>query len=138
MKNNKAKHSGMSLVLSPADIQNQLIESMRTSALMFAAGLLEEDVQSLCGDRFARKTPAHCHRAGSEQGYVYVRGGKVPIRKPRVRKGGKEVLLPSYESMKGQDLLGESIEHKMIKGVYTRNYDEVIEGFTERFGAAKK
>jgi len=79
------------------DPQELLLRKLLPSAVRAFFTELEEEVQSLCGERYRHGCGAS--RWGSEGGSVYLGGHKVAIERPRVRDVGtnREVQLASYE-----------------------------------------
>lgn len=122
---------------SSEDIQELLISRMRLAALELATNLLEDEVKSLCGDKYSRGLDNL--RAGSDSGRVVINGQKVAVSKPRVRSRGKneEVHLDSYAKLRDQDLLDSSISKKMLHGVSCRNYEGVIKEYSDSTGISK-
>ena len=137
MKKNTQKSRGLSLVLSPEEVRDQLLSKARCAALESASCLIEDEVKRLCGNPFEHKKDILCHRGGHQQGYLQLQGGKYHISKPRVRNGDGEVNLVSYQSLKDGELLDETMLGKMINGVSTRKYEDVIDGYAERFNIKK-
>lgn len=137
MKKSTCKPTNLSLVFSAEQVHDQLIDHARFAAIEFATGLIKDEVKRLCGEPFSHKEGLQCHRGGSQQGYVSIQGGKYHFNKPRVRNKNGEVLLTSYESLKGEDLLDEKMLGKMLGGVSTRKYDEIIDGYSERYNVSK-
>lgn len=90
--------------------------------------MFEEDVAELCGPRYAHVPVAGAaYRWGRQPGQAVLGGQKVVIDKPRVRRNGKEVSLPTYEDLKREDPLNErSLEHMAI-GVSTRKYGRSLD-----------
>ena len=64
-------------------------------------------------------------------------GARYRIRRPRVRQANREVALPTLAKLQAQDLLDEQMRHRMVLGVSTRNYKQVIGGYTEKLGVAR-
>ena len=64
-------------------------------------------------------------------------GARYRIRRPRVRQANREVALPTLAQLQAQDLLDEQMRHRMVLGVSTRNYKQVIDGYTEKLGVAR-
>lgn len=125
-------------LLSAENLQQMLVERSRTAALALGVELLEQDVQALCGGRYARKHEAQlCHRGGSEESSVILDGARYPIRRPRVRGALGEVELPSLKKLRDQDLLDSQIQERMIRGVSTRNYDPVVSAYAKKLGVSK-
>ena len=104
-KTNFTNVSQLSLSLSSIDVQELLMSRAKNAVLSTAVELMEQDMERLCGARFARKGDDDlCHRGGSERTSLMVDGAKHEIRRPRARKDGEEVELPSLEKMRDQDL----------------------------------
>jgi putative transposase len=123
--------------LSSIDVQALLMERAKNAVLSTAVELMEQDMQRLCGAPFARKREGLCHRGGSDWTSLMVDGAKLPVARPRARKGGQEVDLPSLAKMRDQELLDQQMLGRIVRGVSTRNYEGVINGFAEKTGVAK-
>jgi putative transposase len=124
--------------LSSIDVQKMLLDRAKNSVLAAAIDLMEQDMEILCGSRFRRKADdGLCHRGGSEWTSLMLDGAKYPLRRPRARKDGEEVELPSLKKMRDQDLLDRQMLSRIVRGVSTRNYSEVISGFSEKTGVAR-
>lgn len=139
MKNTRINSvSQLQRELSSIDVQRLLLERAKNAVLATAVELMEQDMQQLCGVPFARKSSdGLCHRGGSDMTSLMVDGAKVPVGRPRARRNGKEVELPSLEKMRDQDLLDSQMLQRIMRGVSTRNYEGVINGFAEKTGVAK-
>jgi putative transposase len=127
-----------SIVTDPADqIREMVHQQVRGAALSLVQGLLMEDVEALCGKVFSRKgLEGHC-RGGSDPGSVILQGQRIAVKKPRVKKAGKEVELQTYAALQGYDLLQERIVNHMVNGVSTRDYDELLEEVSGGLGLKK-
>ena len=137
-RTNNQAISQLSNEISSLDIQAMFLERAKNAILATAVELMEQDMARLCGEKFSRKSEEDfCHRGGSEQTSLMVDGAKVSVRKPRARKDGKEVDLPSLTKMRDQDLLDKQMQDRVMRGVSTRNYAEVINGFSEKTGISK-
>lgn len=139
MKNtNFGSISQLQRELSSIDVQSLLLERAKSAVLATAVELMEQDMERLCGRAFARKSDRDlCHRGGSDWTSLMVDGGKLPVQRPRARKNGKEIELPSLTKMRDQDLLDRQMLTRIVSGVSTRNYAGVINGFAEKTGVAK-
>jgi len=102
-----------------------------------AVALLEQDAEALCGQRYARKRAEQGYRGGHEQTSVVVEGAKYGIRRPRVRKNEQEVALPTLAKLQSQDLLDEQMRQRLVLGVSTRNYEQVINGYSAKLGVSR-
>ena len=123
--------------LSSIDVQEMLMARAKNAVLATAIELMSQDMERLCGKAFARKDDELCHRGGSEMTSLLVDGAKHAVRRPRARRNGEEVELPSLEKMRDQDLLDEQMLNRIVRGVSTRNYAGVINGFSEKTGVSK-
>lgn len=137
-KINNQSVSQLSDELSSIDIQAMLLEKAKNAILATAIELMEQDMARLCGEKFSRKSVNEfCHRGGSERTSLMVDGAKVSVRKPRARKAGKEIELPSLAKMRDQNLLDQQMQGRLMRSVSTRNYAEVIGGFAKKTGISK-
>jgi len=124
--------------LSSIDVQKLLMESAKNAVLETAIELMKQDMARLCGAPFARKSgDGLCHRGGSEMTSLMVDGAKQPVSRPRARRNGQEVELPSLAKMRDQELLDQQMLARIVRGVSTRNYEGVINGFADKTGIAK-
>lgn len=136
-KTNKIKPSQLEAVMSSVDVQTLLLDRAKEAVLSTAVELIEQDMIRLCGDPFARKKKGLCHRGGSEFTSLMVDGAKMSFRKPRARKNGREVDLPTLSALRDQDLLDQQMLDRLLRGVSTRNYGAVINGFSDKTGISK-
>ena len=67
-----------------------------------------------------------------------VGGQKIPLDRPRVRDTRKkEVPLGSYELIQRASLMEESVWKKIMHGLTTRRYSQIIEELEQAFGIKK-
>ncbi len=123
--------------LTPQDVQKLIADRAKSAALAFGVGLLEQDVEALCGLPYARKNDELCHRGGSEESSIVVDGVRYAIRRPRVRDGRGEVELPMLSKLRDRDLLDSQMLSRMVRGVSTRDYEDVIGGYADKLGVSK-
>ncbi len=77
----REEYSGLEL-----DSKVEMIRALIPLGLMHVEELLDEEVKSLAGERYARKEAAlRGRRHGSNPGTVGLGGQRVPVRVPRVR-----------------------------------------------------
>jgi putative transposase len=113
-------------------------ELIRQAGLQLMDLLMQEEVRELVGERSQRQPERTAHRWGSERGYCVVMGQKVPIQRPRVRtKDDKEIRLGSYELFHRGEPLTETVWEKLMLGLSTRKYGQVVREFTEAYGLEK-
>jgi putative transposase len=116
------------------------LETLATElGLVVALGLMEDEVTRLCGQRYQRQ-PQRLHtRYGHQQGVATLAGQKVSITRPRVRHadGGGEVPLEMYARLQSPDAMPSAVLRRMVRGVSTREYEQVIDLARDGFGVAK-
>ena len=87
------------------DAQAELQELVIASGLRVLEAMLEEDRAAVCGPRYAHQPARHAYRAGHAPSQVVLGGHKVAIRRPRVRRDGMEVPLPTAQAFTDADPL---------------------------------
>jgi transposase-like protein len=102
-----------------------------------AVALLEQDAEELCGERYECKRSGQGYSGGYEQTSVVVEAAKYEIRRPRVRKDNREVALPTLAKLQSRDLLDQQMRQRLVLGVSTRNYEQVINGYSEKLGVSR-
>src|SRR2546425_7661600 len=109
------------------DTRAELMELAVTSGLKVLTTMLEEDRTAICGPRYQHQVERQASRAGTVPSEVTLGGRKVGIRRPRVRRAGAEVPLPTFQLMASEDPLNRRIVEQMLVGVATRQYARSLE-----------
>jgi hypothetical protein len=109
------------------DARTELFELAVRSGLKVLETMLEEDRTALCGPRYAHMVERGASRAGTVSSEVVLGGRKVAVRRPRVRAGGQEVTLPTFQAMAAVDPLNRRVVEQMLVGVATRRYARSLE-----------
>ena len=111
-------------------------ELLRQLGKMFIEEVLEAEAGQIVGERSKPAADRQAYRWGSEQGYCVIDGQKVPIARPRVRSKmhNREIPLGSYELFQRASLLEENVWHKIMYGLTTRGYKQVVQQFSEAYG----
>ena len=109
------------------DAQAELQELVVASGLKVLAAMLEEDRVAVCGPRYAHQPARRASRAGHAPSEVVLGGRKVALRRPRVRRDGQEVALPSVQAFPNTDPLTRRVVEQMLIGVATRQYGRSLE-----------
>ena len=114
-------------------------ELVRQLGKMFIEEVLESEATQITGPKSKPLAKREAYRWGREKGYCIIDGQKVPIARPRIRSKAhnREIPLGSYELFQRASLLEESIWHKIMHGLTTRNYKEVIQQFSNAYGVDK-
>jgi transposase-like protein len=80
-------------------------------------------------------------RHGTQGGKVALGGQQVRVNKPRLRRkgGGKgaEVAIPAYTAMRDDESLRERLLSIVMRGVSTRNYEQVLPEVAQRCGVSR-
>jgi transposase-like protein len=107
--------------------------------LLVAGRFLEAEVTRLCGERYQRQPDRQHTRYGHQPGFVTLAGQKAKIPRPRVRQagGGAEVDLPLYQALQSPEAMPEAALKRLVRGVSTRNYEEVVDLARDAFGVKK-
>ena len=139
----KAAAREIQLPLDRDELLNLMQDSLETLAtelgLMVALGLMEDEVTRLCGRRYERQ-PERVHtRYGHQQGVATLAGQKVSITRPRVRQadGGGEMPLEMYARLQSPHAMPSAVLRRMVRGVSTREYEQLIDLARDGFGVAK-
>jgi transposase-like protein len=117
-------------------VHNLAVEISR----LVAVGLLEDEVEQLCGERYERNPNGRtATRYGGQRGWAVVAGQKVPLERPRVRRtdGSGEAPLEVYRLLQNPENLRASALRKIVHGVSARNYEQVIEQTRRGFGVKR-
>lgn len=89
--------------------------------------MLAQDAAAFCGVPYERHDGRRGHRWGTTRGPVAFHGGKVDVRRPRVRDpDGKEIVLPTWAAALHDDLLGKWALNLMLINVSTRRFRRAV------------
>ena len=107
------------------DSKVECIRALIPLGLLHVQEVLEEEVCSLAGARYARKTPELLgRRHGSNPGSVQLAGQRHPLRIPRVQhQHGGEIPLDTLEQLRGTGQVDELLLKRVLYGISCRNYE---------------
>jgi transposase-like protein len=123
----------------PLDTKLRLIQHHAKMARLLAEEILDEEVESLAGERYSRKGEGNPFRRwGSNSGSIRIDGEKVPIDVPRVRDtdAEEERSLESYQAMKSAEV-GPEMVKAILLGLSQGDYQEVASQFVDGFGLSQ-
>jgi Transposase, Mutator family. len=123
----------------PIDTKLRLIPHHAKMARLLAEEILDEEVESLAGERYSRKGDGNPFRRwGSNSGSIRIDGEKVPIEVPRVRdtEAEEERSLEGYQAMKGAEP-GPGLMKAILLGLSQGDYQEVASQFVDGFGLSQ-
>lgn len=109
------------------DTRAELMELAVASGLKVLHQMLEDDRTAICGPRYQHQVDRQASRAGTVASEVVLGGRKVQMCRPRVRAGGGEVALPTFQAFADTDPLNRRVVEQMLVGVATRQYGRSLE-----------
>lgn len=112
-------------------------ERLRKATLGLVLELYQQEVEELCGPSYSRKSDRGFYRGGSDPSSVLANGQRIEVRKPRVKKGEREVELQTHRALRDYDLLNDRVVNHMLKGVSSRDYDGLVEELEGGLGLKK-
>jgi putative transposase len=119
-------------------IQRGLMNLALVAFTQLAEEMMRWEVNTLAGPKNQSAAGRDNMRWGSQLGYCVVGGQKVPLERPRVRDvRNREVPLGSYEMLQQASLMEESVWHKILHGLTTRRYSEVVRELEQAYGIEK-
>jgi putative transposase len=107
------------------DVDSSFERFCLTAGIGAIEQMLCEDAQRLAGARHSRGDRVG-HRWGTTKGKIGFHGGKVDVRRPRVRSGGHEIALPSWRAAQAEDWLGRWAMNLMLINVSTRKLKRAV------------
>jgi putative transposase len=121
--------------------QTGLMKLALAAFTKLAEELMRWEADQLAGPKNQAEENRENTRWGSQAGYCVVAGQKVPLKRPRVRQvrdvRHNEVPLGSYEMLQQSSLLEDSVWHKIMRGLTTRRYGEVVRELEQAYGIEK-
>lgn len=123
---NKLAESGIDGQDQFLDSANELRAYLQSKAREALRAVIDEEVATLCGDRYRPHPEGAYYRAGSAESYVKVNGRHEPMTRPRVRRkkegsSSEEVTLTSWKLAQNQDAWEEAMMRATLSGVSTRS-----------------
>ncbi len=118
------------------DIKLGMIQELIPLGLKAVAEELQNEVKQIAGVKYSRGTDVA--RWGSQDGSVYLRDEKFPVKVPRVRNVEKneEVTLKSYQRLQNPFDDDENILKRLLHGLSTHKYHESSTLAAESFGVS--
>ena len=103
--------------------------------------VLQLSAQELAGPKQPGKARGDILWHGEQTGVVPLSNCKVRVRKPRLRrkgvKVGGEVEVPAYAALRTHSSLATKMLSILMRGVSTRNYEEVLPDMAETVGVSR-
>jgi len=109
----------------------EAVESfLRMAARTAFTAVLFQEVESLCGKAYQPAADSDYQRAGSAPGRYFFGTAEEPVRRPRVRKDGKEVRLKAYEAAQNREALHDAMLRAFMAGMPSREHKRMFKGTT--------
>ena len=109
------------------DVRSSFERFCLTAGVAALEQLLHEDAERLAGARHGRNPERAGRRWGATKGKIGFHGGKVGVRRPRLRSlAGQEIALPSWRAAQAEDWLGRWAMNLMLINVSTRKLRRAV------------
>ena len=108
------------------DVDSSFERFCLTAGIEAMEQMLRGDAQRLVGRPHGRGRERVGQRWGATKGKIGFHGGKVDVRRPRVRCGGHEVQLPTWRTAQAEDWLGRWAMNLMLINVSTRKLKRAV------------
>jgi transposase-like protein len=100
--------------------------------------ILVLSAEQVAGARTPGKVSGEVRYHGSQSGCVQLVDRKVKVKRPRLRHKTKgEVKVPAYEMLRQDRGLGQHMLGALLRGVSTREYQEVLPQMAETMGVSR-
>lgn len=107
-------------------VRDQLKAELRGSILHLINELFDQERRELIGEPWSRKTPGQARSGGTERGSIYLEGRRMPVSYPRVVDAAGSHAPAAYRALRSYDLMAEEVQAKLVRGVSTRDYRDVV------------
>ena len=125
----------LDLILNTESAVDEVIDVTGRAAI---EAILLMSATQVAGESHPGKKQGPLYRNGTQNGVVSLSERKLRVSKPRLRhKETGEVSIPAYEALLTNSRLGQRILEILMKGVSTRNYQEVLPAMAETVGVSK-
>lgn len=105
------------------------------------AMILQLSAEQIAGPRTPGLSSGEIRWHGSQAGRVSLEERQVSVRRPRLRRKGKqrggEVEIPAYQALQKNPAMGGRMFGALLRGVSTRQYREVLPRMAESVGISK-
>ncbi len=108
------------------DVDSSFERFCLTAGIDAMEQMLRGDAQRLVGRPHSRGRGRVGQRWGATKGKIGFHGGKVDVRRPRVRCEGHEVQLPTWRTAQAEDWLGRWAMNLMLINVSTRKLKRAV------------
>jgi len=100
--------------------------------------ILDVSAEEVAGPRTPGKTSGDVRWHGSQPGRVMLRDRQMQVTRPRLRrKRAGEVAIPAYEALRANPATAEAMLGKLLRGVSTREYKDVLPSMAATVGVSR-
>lgn len=100
--------------------------------------ILDLSAQEVAGPRAPGKAGGEVRWHGAQPGRVKLRDRQMQVMRPRLRrKGAGEQKVPAYEALRGNPATAEVMLGKLLRGVSTREYADVLPEMAATVGVSR-
>src|SRR5579875_1455731 len=134
-------HGAIQMILPLAEIaqklRNGVGQFLLQARLQLLTLIMEDEVESMTGQRYDRRAGKEFQRWGHEDGSVVINGQKVPVHRPRARGRKGDVKIGSYELFRRDEEQQKRIWDAITRGLTTRGYGPTVRESEEAFAIEK-
>jgi transposase-like protein len=125
----------VNLIESASQEVSQIMHQIQMQAL---ETILMLSAEQLAGTRTPGKPSGEIRWHGRQAGKIKLADREVKVKRPRLRhKTEGEVKIPAYETLRQDRGLGQYMLGALMRGVSTREYDEVLPQMAETVGVSR-
>ena len=125
----------VNLIQSASHVVETVIHEIGVQTLEMILVLSAEQV---AGPRTPGKASGEIRHYGSQPGHIKLADRKVRVKRPRLRhKTEGEVKIPAYETLSQDRGLSQHMLGTLLRGVSTREYQEVLPQMAETVGVSR-
>ena len=125
----------VNLIESASQVVENVIHEIQIQTL---ETILMLSAEQIAGARTPGKCRGEIRWHGSQAGKIKLADREVKVRRPRLRHKTKgEVKIPAYEKLRQDRGLQQHILGALLRGVSTREYDEVLPKMAETVGVSR-
>lgn len=121
--------------------KEQLDQMLKETSSSLIEALLLVSAEQVAGERHQGRRGGEVYRYGEQGGLIPLSDRKLRVKKPRLRRrgvgAGGEVHIPVYEAFWSNPAMAERMLDLMIRGVSTREYENVLPQMADAVGMKK-
>ena len=125
----------VNLIQSASEVVETVLHEIQVHSL---EAILELSAEQVAGTRTPGKAKGEIRHHGTQPGRVLLADRKVKLKRPRLRhKTEGEVKIPAYEALRRDRGLSQHILGALLRGISTREYQEVLPQMAATVGVSK-